>query len=257
MWVKNLKYLRHLGELSQQQLAEKLDINRSRLRDYELGLAEPKLELLVKISDYFDRSLDSILREDLATQDQAIIKQSQEQGSEELRVLVISENAQGNENIIHVPVKAQAGYLNGYGDPEFIDTLAAYHLPGVSHGTYRSFEIEGDSMLPLPPGTVIVGKYVESWRDITNNKTYILVTKNDGIVYKRVINRVKNKGLLVLLSDNPAYAPYQIPIEEVQEAWCYYCHLSNAGSEQKNNLDQLLQTMEELKTEVSALKEKI
>lgn len=257
MWSKNLKYLRHLNELSQQQLAERLDITRSRLRDYELGLAEPRLELLIKISDHFGRSLDSILKDDLATKDQAILKQRQQQEAEELRVLVISENAQGNENIIHVPIKAQAGYLNGYGDPEFIDTLPAYRLPGVSHGTYRSFEIQGDSMLPLASGTIIIGQYVESWREIKNNQTYILVTKNDGIVYKRVINRVKNKGILVLLSDNPEYAPYQIPMEEIQEAWSYYCHLSNAGSEQKNNLDQLLQTMEELKTEVSALKEKI
>ena len=257
MWTENLKYLRQLHGLSQRKLAEELEINRSRLRDYELGLAEPKLGLLVKISDHFQRSLDDILRENLAANDQSILKQCQEQDLEDLRVLVISENAHGKENILHVPIKAQAGYLNGYGDPEFIDTLPSYRLPGISHGTYRSFEIEGDSMMPLPPGTVIVGQYVESWRDLKNNQTYVLVTKNEGIVYKRVINRIKGKGILVLLSDNPEYAPYQIPIEEVQEAWSYYCHLSNTGSEQKNNLDQLLQTMEELKSEVSALKQKI
>jgi phage repressor protein C with HTH and peptisase S24 domain len=170
------------------------------------------------------------------------------------RILVISENDHGHENIVHVPVKARAGYLNGYQDPTFIESLPSYRLPGVRNGTYRSFEIQGDSMLPLQPGTIVVGRYVESWREIRSNYTYVLVTRQDGIVYKRVINKVKSKGQLVLLSDNPVYEPYAIDIEEVNEAWAYYCHLSNAGAEQKSNLEQLLKAVEELKLEVAALK---
>ncbi len=75
-----------------------------------------------------------------------------------------------------------------------------------------------------------------------------------SVVYKRVINKVKSKGQLVLLSDNPVYEPYSISIEEVSEAWAYYCHLSNAGAEQKSNLEQLLQAVEDLRSEVASLK---
>ncbi len=253
IWSENLRMLRRQQGLSQSDLGKKLGVNGSRIRDYELGKCEPGLALLLKIARSFDLKLDDFVNKSMKLA-----------GSRELaavsslavpsRILVISEDAQGNENIVHVPVKARAGYLNGYQDPSFVETLPSYRLPGVRSGTYRSFEIEGDSMLPLQPGTIVVGQFVESWREIRNNYTYILVTRNDGIVYKRVVNKVKSKGQLILLSDNPVYEPYAIAMDEVDEAWAYYCHLSNAGAEQKSNLDQLLKAVEALKLEVEALK---
>ncbi len=252
MWQSNLRFLRQRQNITQQELGSKLGIKGSRIRDYELGLAEPKLDLLVELVRYFNISLDELLTTDLTHPVKIVNKHPAME--QQARILVISDDGQGGENIVHVPAKARAGYLTGFEDPGFIDQLPTYRLPGVRNGTYRSFEITGDSMLPLQPGTIVVGQYVESWRDIKNNHTYILVTKEDGIVYKRVINRVKSKGQLVLLSDNPSYEPYVIPIEEVSEAWSYYCHLSNAGAQQKSNLEQLLNAVEDLRSEVAELK---
>ena len=59
-----------------------------------------------------------------------------------------------------VPVKAAAGYLAGYADPEFIDELNTFTLPMLAPGKYRAFEIVGDSMLPTQSGSVIVGERV-------------------------------------------------------------------------------------------------
>lgn len=252
-WSSNLKLLRRQQGISQKELGQKFGVNASRIRDYELGVCEPNLELLVKLAENFHLTLDDFITKDLQVGLLPIIKPKYrlQQSS---RVLVISEDNNRSENIVHVPVKALAGYLNGFEDPSFVETLPTYRLPGVRNGTYRSFEIKGDSMLPLQSGTIIVGKYVESWREIRNNYTYVLVTQQDGVVYKRVINKVKSKGQLVLLSDNPTYEPYPINIEEVSEAWAYYCHLSNAGAEQKSNLEQLLQAVEELRVEVASLK---
>ena len=253
VWSANLKLLRNQQGLSQRDLGERVGVKASRIRDYELGICEPNLALLVKLSTNFKINLDDFITKEIR------FTHNVEQGSvskleSSSRILVVTENESGNENIVHVPVKARAGYLNGYEDPTFIESLPSYRLPGVRSGTYRSFEIQGDSMLPLLPGTIVVGKYVESWRDLRNNHTYLLVTRNDGIVYKRVINKVKTKRQLVLLSDNPVYEPYAVDIEEINEAWSYYCHLSNAGSEQKSNLEQLLKAVEDLKQEVASLK---
>ena len=52
-----------------------------------------------------------------------------------------------------------------------------------------------------------------------NGKTYVLVTKNDGIVYKRVFNYITERGKLFVVSDNQNYKPYDIPIQEVMEIW--------------------------------------
>jgi transcriptional regulator with XRE-family HTH domain len=240
--------------MSQKELGQHLGINASRIRDYELAICEPNLDLLLKLSRYFELSLDDFITKQLSATVSVDLKVSNrlEQSS---RVLVISENENGSENIVHVPVKARAGYLNGYEDPSFVESLPTYRLPGVRNGTYRSFEITGDSMIPLQSGSIVVGKYVESWREINSNHTYVLVTQEDGVVYKRVINKVKSKGQLILLSDNPVYEPYAINIEEVKEVWAYYCHLTNAGAEQKSNLEQLLQAVEELRSEVASLKQ--
>lgn len=253
VWSKNLRMLRNQYGLSQKEMGNRVGVNGSRIRDYELNKSEPNIELLLKISGSFNISLDEFITRPMSLLNSTEMKAGPRLDTSS-RILVISENDQGHENIVHVPVKARAGYLNGYQDPAFIESLPSYRLPGVRNGTYRSFEIQGDSMLPLQPGAIVVGRYVESWRDIRSNYTYVLVTRQDGIVYKRVINKVKSKGQLVLLSDNPVYEPYAINIEEVNEAWAYYCHLSNAGAEQKSNLEQLLKAVEELKMEVAALR---
>ena len=253
IWSENLRHLRKHKGITQKELGAALGVNGSRIRDYELEVSEPNVALLIRMAQYFNLSLDDFIKNKISappiSSKPAIVPLQQSS-----RILVITETDNGTENIVHIPVKARAGYLSGYEDPVFIESLPSYRLPGVRTGTYRSFELQGDSMLPLGPGTIVVGRYVESWRDIRNNHTYILVTEQDGVVYKRVINKVKTKDQLVLMSDNPVYEPYSVPIEEVREAWAYYCHLSNAGAEQKSNLDQLLKAVEELKCEVASLK---
>ena len=115
-----------------------------------------------------------------------------------------------NENIELIHQKASAGYLNGFSDPEFISELPKFQLPMLAkNATYRAFEIMGDSMLPLTSGSIVVGKYINSIDDIKNLKTYVLITLNEGIVYKRVFNYL-NERVNILVSDNQAYSAYEM-----------------------------------------------
>ncbi len=101
-----------------------------------------------------------------------------------------------------MPVKASAGYLKGYADPEFIDQLPAYRMPGISNGTFRMFEISGHSMKEaLENGDKIIGEWVLP-EDIKDEQVYIIVSKTDGICVKRCINRLKSENKLILKSDN-------------------------------------------------------
>jgi len=106
-----------------------------------------------------------------------------------------------DRNLIHfVPVKAAAGYLAGYADTEFIDELNTFTLPMLSGGNYRAFEIIGDSMMPTPSGSIIVGEKIENIENVKNNAAYIVVSKSEGIVYKRVIKAIKIRANLHLLA---------------------------------------------------------
>ena len=161
-------------------------------------------------------------------------------------------------NVIHfVPVKAAAGYLAGYADAEFIDELNTFTLPMLAGGNYRAFEIVGDSMLPTPSGSIIVGEKVENIDDVKNSNTYVIVSKSDGIVYKRIEknNRVKNK--LTLISDNPAYQPYNMNEDDVLEMWQASVVISRAGSQQRWDINQLANIVTNLHQQVSTLKKKM
>lgn len=126
---------------------------------------------------------------------------------------------QQRDNIEFLPVTAIAGYSSGYSDPAYIKELSRFQLPKLRQGTYRAFEVQGDSMLPIPSGSVVVGRYVESWKDLQNGKRYVLALQEEGIVFKRVVNEVAQNNKLILTSDNPEYQPFTVNLENVLEAW--------------------------------------
>ena len=162
---QNLKYLRKLRGWTQQEFADKLRVKRSLIGAYEEERALPNMEVLELVCDMFKITMDDVLRRDLS-----------DNKSNYLARRRAAKLAQGRADIPFVPVKAAAGYLAGYGDPEFIDELNTFTLPMLSGGDYRAFEIVGDSMLPTPSGSIIVGEKVETLDDVRANNTYIVIS---------------------------------------------------------------------------------
>lgn len=163
-----------------------------------------------------------------------------------------------DRNVIHfVPVKAAAGYLAGYADSEFIDELNTFTLPMLAGGNYRAFEIIGDSMMPTPSGSIIVGEKIDNTEDVKNDQAYILVSRNEGIVYKRIVknNRAKNK--LTLVSDNPQYQPYQVNAEDVVELWLAQMVISKVSAQQRWDMNSLASMVNNLQSQVTTLKKKM
>jgi transcriptional regulator with XRE-family HTH domain len=218
----NIKFLRKKKGLTQQQFADQVGIKRSLVGAYEEERAEPKYELLKSLALFFDISIDDFINETINEKWAPKPKGN----PANLRVLSISVDKDDNENIELVPLKASAGYLNGYADTEYVAHLPKLYLPMFKQGTYRAFEIKGDSMLPLVSGTIIVGEYQENWADVKAGETYVIISKNDGIVYKRAGNKFKENKKLKLISDNPVYEPYDINGEDVLEIWKAKAYIS-------------------------------
>jgi transcriptional regulator with XRE-family HTH domain len=218
----NIKFLRKKKGLTQQQFADQVGIKRSLVGAYEEERAEPKYELLKTLALFFDVSIDDFINETINEKWAPKPKGN----PANLRVLSISVDKEDNENIELVPLKASAGYLNGYADTEYVAHLPKLYLPMFKQGTYRAFEIKGDSMLPLVSGTIIVGEYQENWADVKAGETYVIISKNDGIVYKRAGNKFKENKKLKLISDNPVYEPYDINGEDVLEIWKAKAYIS-------------------------------
>ncbi|HCZ35640.1 MAG TPA: transcriptional regulator [Cytophagales bacterium] len=253
---ENIRILRRRLSLTQDQFAQKLGIKRSLVGAYEEGRAEPRLELMQKMAEIFSMSVDQLIGQDFSAGAEPVVK-SYERGKD---VLVVTVDAEQKHNIEFVPMKAAAGYLNGYADMEYVKELPLFSLPNLKQGTYRAFEISGDSMLPLMPGSIVVGEYVENLKHIKNGKTYILVTEREGIVYKRVFNYLDENGSLFLVSDNRQYAPYQLRGEDVLEAWAAKAYISvqfpDVAEKQEVTVDQLASVMLDLQKEILDLKTK-
>lgn len=253
---KNLKFLRVQGGFTQKQLAEKLGLKQAAVGAYEEERSTPPVSCLMEISKIFSVSLDHLINSDLSTVSQKEWKSKAPGRGKE--VLAITVDANNRENVEFVPQKAYAGYTAGFQDPEFVKDLPKMSLPLLpKNKTHRAFEIKGDSMLPILPGSVIFGEYVESVESIKNGKLYILVTRQDGIVFKRIFSFADQKGKLLLVSDNRSYEPYSISAEDVLEVWAAKAYFSNQFPEIEGNsslVDQLALQLFQLQREKNKVK---
>lgn len=242
---QNLKYLRKLRNWTQMEMSAKLGIKRSLLGAYEEGRAEPRTDILEKLSDTFHVSIDDLLRSDLAGKEGNYL--------ERRRIL----KDQPRQIIEFVPAKAAAGYLSGYSDMEFIEELNTFTLPMLGAGHYRAFEISGDSMLPVISGSVVVGHQVTGWDEIRHNQMYIVLTKREGLVFKRVLKNNRNKSKVTLSPDNPQYESYPVSLEDILELWQTDLIINKTETNQRLNVNHLADMVSHLQEQVSVLKKKI
>jgi transcriptional regulator with XRE-family HTH domain len=246
---QNLQYLRRKAGFSQQELADKLEIPRTTWSGYELGKVEPNINMLQKISALFEQPVDRLLNERMDYDDLIIAKDSK------LRVLAITMDNDQRQNIELVSSKAAAGYLDSFQDPEYIRDLPKMYIPGLPTGTYRAFEIKGDSMLPMPSGSLVISKYVESLGELKDDKTYVIITQRDGIVYKRVRNHL-DRHCLTAVSDNEIYPPYTIDYSDIQEIWRYHAHVVFSDAKQQQT-DWLQDTVMDMQKKLADLQKKL
>jgi transcriptional regulator with XRE-family HTH domain len=244
---QNLKYLRKLRGWTQEEFANKLRIKRSLVGAYEEERADPRLDVLEIVADMFKLTLDELLLKDLGNNSGNYLAKRRQ-----MKMM------SADRNIIHfVPVKAAAGYMANYADSEFIDELNTFTLPMLSGGNYRAFEIIGDSMLPTPSGSIIVGEKVDDLADVKNSQAYIVVSRSEGIVYKRIEKNNRTKNKLTLVSDNPQFQPYQVNTEDVAELWQAQMVISKVSLQQRWDMNSLASMVNSLQSQVSSLKKKM
>lgn len=248
---ENIRFLRKKLNITQDGLANLLEIKRSLIGAYEEGRGVPKLTIIKRMAEIFGLTLDELLSVDLENNTNTPVSTAAG-----LKVLSVAVTPDNSERILIVPVKASAGYLDGRCDPEYIEQLSNFSMPvaELSKGkSYRVFQVKGDSMLPIPPGAYIFCDYVENITDIREGKAYILITANEGIVYKRIY--IQNDKELLLKSDNTEYDPYIIETSSVLEIWRAQGYLSFDLPEPGNaDVQTLSSAVLKLQEEVNKMK---
>lgn len=248
---ENMRFLRSQLGFSQQKVADDLSITRGRYAKYEDGATEPPLDIMLKISRYYHVSIDLLISVDLR---RIPLKEIMELPDN--RILLPIQIDAGGENAIEIiPHKASMGYLGGYSDPEYIENLQSISLPFLGTGKYRAFPADGDSMPPHKEGTYIIGRYLENLEGLKAGKTYVFITRSEGITYKRLM-KTEEQSVLVG-ADNPLYEPYAIHFTDIVQVWEHACSIATKEFTSADfNLDNqtVISMFRELKKEVKELK---
>ena len=138
-------------------------------------------------------------------------------GEEEQRG-VVTVDRMGNDTILAVPLLAQEGYRDKYGDAHYLKGLSSFVLPYFTEGNYRAFEMEGDSMEPaIRHGDYVIGSYLYNRRHLKPGNAYVIVTA-EGIAVRRIVGGAKEQNVQ-LTADNPYYPSYEQPSAEIKEVW--------------------------------------
>jgi len=259
-FASNIKLLRKRRGRTQDDVAFSLNMKRPTLSGYENEFAQPGIESLVAFSKYYNISIDTLVKIDLRDLSEFQLAQL-ERGFDvfvtgsKLRVLATTVDHRNEENIEVVSEKAKAGYRSGFADPEFIRELPTFHMPFLSKQTkYRTFQISGDSMLPIPEGSWVTCEFVLDWNLVQSGHAYIVHTLDDGVVFKVVENLIERDGTLRLHSLNAAYKPYEVHVSSIREIWKFVNYTSSIMPEASTSLEQLSNQVSRLQQEFEAIK---
>ncbi|UII26457.1 LexA family transcriptional regulator [Fulvivirga maritima] len=247
--------LRELLQMSQVKFAEKINISQGALSQIENGKSQISLETLRSISNELQVNCNWLVN---GTGD--IFQQDEEEAYEEVRKsekVSIQLVYDGQSIVPFVKEEAHAGYINGYDDPSYLQTLDVYKIPGYQNGNYRLFEIEGESMTPtIFPREIVICSHIENRETIENGTLCVIVTK-EGIVAKRVYFYENDNQLFILKSDNSKFKTYSIQDKKVLEIWKIEAKITTvfveSGLVDAKRIEKLENNLETLRREVRKL----
>lgn len=156
-----------------------------------------------------------------------------------------------NQNIQLVKKYQFNEYLIKNSDYNFLKTLIPFNIPTLPSGDFRAFEAGEDFSFE---GAILIGSLVRNWQEILDGKNYVLVTKSNGIIYRRVYNQVKIKGTLLLSSDNNCFPSAEISFTDVIETWEIKAFVSHVLPEPTTPFNKLGNLVDEMKFELERIK---
>lgn len=259
----NIKLLRKRKKRTQNEVADAIELKRTTVNALENAISQPTVTHLQSFSKYFGIAIDTLINIDMHKLSESQFTDLQNgfdvfiRGTN-LRVIATTVDSNNDDNIEFVNEKAKAGYVNCFADPEYIGNLPVFQLPFLSkEKKYRAFSIEGDSMLPIPDGSIVIGEFVQDFYNIKTNEACIVVTRDEGIVFKIAENNIRKKQSLRLISLNKEYEPYDVPISEVKEVWKFVCYLNTKIPEPETDIAKVMHSVNEMKLELQQIKDRM
>ncbi|MDX2304646.1 MAG: LexA family transcriptional regulator [Microscillaceae bacterium] len=232
---EKIENLRIQKGLSQEELAERLEISQGHLSNIVKGKKNLTLGLVDNLKEIFDVSLDWLLYDpsdstsernrkrpnySQSIKNNSVVSEPDSKYNQpKVNALRVSlEPPQKGEGMLAIPVESQAGYVTNFKITDSMNQLERINLPGFfqEEGEYRAFQVSGDSMFPtIKNGDWAICKST-NLQDVLPGQAHIIISKSHGILCKRA--EVNENGL-ALYSDNKRYKPFFLSADKIDEIW--------------------------------------
>jgi len=185
-----LKKLREQSGVSQKKLAEEIHVSQQTVGSWEVNRTTPNPDLMNRVADYFNVSLDYLLG-----------RETTNSSKEKIRRIGVK-----------IPV---LGYVPAGIPFEAVEDVLDYEeiSPEMArNGEHFALKIKGDSMIPdIKNGDIVI---VRVQPDIESGETAIVKVNGDDATCKRV---VKHKTGISIVANNPNYEPVFFTNKEIEE----------------------------------------
>lgn len=289
---QNIKKLRSDKGLSQAKLAKLLGIVPGTISNYENGVSEPNLEVIEKLTKILDVSAHDLLYTNLSTESlqtkstesvnnanvnsdvnpnvnfpklherltntpsKKIIRDLAESLSDKLKG-----STGGYVEVPLVDIEAAAG--GGAPNADFIEEAENIRFPlSLLHhatGKLLCINVVGESMEPtLFDGSLVVIRLIDrsQWGSIRSGDVYVITDREGATYIKRVRNKLRSQGVLIMTSDNPdqrRYKPFERAEDEILNVWAVELVISNNIPPSDREIDDLRDRIDDLQALIERL----
>lgn len=227
--VFNLLEIRELYGLSQGDFAKQIGYSREVVNKIESGKMKPSKWFCEAVKNFVLSHQKADFSHDVNILGKAFVPMSKRHPDDYMHQRREQKTVPSQFLVPLVGIKAQAGYVKGFEETDFMETLEKYSLPpGVNPtgAVWRYFEIDGDSMEPtFSAGDVVLATMVPhvDWQDVKDLCVYVILTA-DQLMMKRIYKKSEKEWVLV--SDNEEVAPQVVlNIEDVKQIWLLRRHI--------------------------------
>lgn len=254
---KNIKKIRSVKKLNQTAFATLFELKRTSIGAYEEGRAEPKIDTLIKIANYFSIPIDTLLTKELTINDLYqfdIFKEEITTGhTKHNNVSDLLRNASSDMPLVNREQTLE--YILKSNTSNYLNSLPTVSLPIKLNITSRAFEHTGEAMvnnnIGVKDGDIIIGlaSPKQGWKKIQPNSLFIVV-EQQRILLRRVDS--VSEDAITLRPDNPNYSKETIQFSNIKELWkimgFYSLHLP---AQNQNRIDELESKLNQILTKLN------
>lgn len=196
---KNLKKIRKVHSLSQQDFAELFDLKRATLGAYEENRSNPKIDTAIKIAHHFSIRLEDLLIKELTINDLLHFNEAMTTATSMPATPVF-------EGVACITPEVEQSFLNEYRTANTVGSiyLPYLYLPNVTAGDKLAYVINDLSMSggndKFLPKDVVIGQRVSPTEKFSISGSLVIAVTNTAMY----VRTIEIHGSIALLKANHA-----------------------------------------------------